>query len=307
MARPKKPMPWIPLDVAKWLNGSTREELNHDERAIWIDMLCLAARYRGLIGANPDDELSYSLSRLAGILYAKEELVERTIDKCIKVGKLERLDSGILKVIKWDEYQLSDGYRRKLEAETAPIGTETAPNERKPAPYNKKENKKENKNKKDIKDIAEPKTGSASSQRTSSVSTASNGRKEASKGGDTPNSPSTPPSKASKRKPYHEWTDEEIIKANPIDQCQAVWDRGYFRLTGHAPVRDYAKDGRLFKLMLTAGWDVQKWVRQFLIHVTEKDEELGGYTVGVLKAWVTRQDARKTRDKREESERRSHA
>lgn len=151
MPRPRKPMPWIPLDVAKWLDGSTREELDHDERAIWIDMLCLAARHRGLIGANPDDALPYSLSRLAGILYAEEELVKRTIDKCIRIGKLERLDSGLLKVIKWDKYQLSDSYRRSLQAETADDKRKPMTHKRFPSNDSKKEkdNKKENKKEKE--------------------------------------------------------------------------------------------------------------------------------------------------------------
>lgn len=111
---------------------------------------------------------------------------------------------------------------------------------------------------------------------------------------------------SSPRKPYHLWTNEEIAEADPITQCQVLWNRCYFRLTKHEPVRDYAKDGRLFKLMLKGGWNVLEQMKNFFRQVTEKDEELGGYTVGVFKAWVARIDAGAVRERREERERRRH-
>jgi len=106
------------------------------------------------------------------------------------------------------------------------------------------------------------------------------------------------------RKPYHEWTDEEIGDVKTVDQCQAKWDRSYFKFTGHIPVRDYGRDGGLFKKMLKAEWDIPNWIPRFFKWVSEKDEELGGYTVGVFKAWVTRTDAEEVRLRREERKRR---
>lgn len=108
--------PWIPLHTNKWLNGSTREELQHDERAIFADFLCLASQNGGYIGANVEDGFPYSNKRLSDILAAPLELIERTLQRCLDTNKIERLENGILKIIKWEEYQLSDRWIRKLNS-----------------------------------------------------------------------------------------------------------------------------------------------------------------------------------------------
>lgn len=108
--------PWIPLYTNKWLNGSTRDELRHDERAIFADLLCLASQNGGYIGANVEDGFPYSNKRLSDILAAPLKLIERTLQRCLDTNKIERLENGILKIIKWEEYQLSDRWIRKLNS-----------------------------------------------------------------------------------------------------------------------------------------------------------------------------------------------
>jgi len=102
---------WLPLWRNKWLMGSTRWELDPGERSVFIDFLCLAAADDGFIRANP--LTPYPIAYLAATLQAPAELISRTIEKCIEVGKVVRLENGILYIANWKDYQLDP--RRKRE------------------------------------------------------------------------------------------------------------------------------------------------------------------------------------------------
>ena len=102
---------WFPMWRNKWLQGSTRFELDPDERSVFVDFLCLGAADDGFIRANPTTP--YPIKYLAVILQVPEELLVRTIEKCIALGKLKRFDDGILYVLSWADYQLDP--RRKRE------------------------------------------------------------------------------------------------------------------------------------------------------------------------------------------------
>jgi len=103
---------WIPLWVEKWLWGSTRLELEHDERAIWIDLLVIASKDDGFIRAN--ENIPYLDLQLAGLLCCDIDLLKRTIEKCIKYKKIEVLKNGTFRIINWDAYQLTDRHKRRL-------------------------------------------------------------------------------------------------------------------------------------------------------------------------------------------------
>jgi len=113
---------WIPLWVEKWLWGSTRLELEHDERAIWIDLLVIASKDDGFIRANED--IPYLDLQLAGLLCCDVDLLKRTIEKCIKYKKIEILKNGTFRIINWDAYQLTDRHKRRLMSDKADIMTE---------------------------------------------------------------------------------------------------------------------------------------------------------------------------------------
>jgi hypothetical protein len=113
MGQMKKPLKWLPLDVDSWLFGSTRLELTHAQRAIFTDLLALAAKDSGFIRAN--EITSYPVEQLAGLLRADVELVASTIERCIETGKLVRFSIGTLKVTNWERYQLSRQYRWQVE------------------------------------------------------------------------------------------------------------------------------------------------------------------------------------------------
>jgi len=111
----KKPLAWFPLYVDNWLLGSTRLEMTHEQRALWLDLLALSAKDQGYIRANED--VPYPVEQLAGFLMAPVGVLAATIEVCLDKGKLERLPNGTLHVTSWDRYKLTRQYRGRLERE----------------------------------------------------------------------------------------------------------------------------------------------------------------------------------------------
>ena len=70
-------MQWIPLWVDKWIFGTTRIELEPDERSVWIDLMAVAAKDHGYIRANVG--VPYPSHQLAGLLCITEELLLRAV------------------------------------------------------------------------------------------------------------------------------------------------------------------------------------------------------------------------------------
>lgn len=108
---------WLPLWREKWLWGSTRQELEPAERSVFIDLMLLACGDDGLVQAN--DEIGYPPDRLAGMLICDEATIKSTISKCVRYGKIERLDNHRLRIINWDEYRLSIAYKKAVMAEAS--------------------------------------------------------------------------------------------------------------------------------------------------------------------------------------------
>lgn len=104
---------WIPLWVDKWLFGSTRIELKPDERSVWVDLMALAAKDNGYIRANP--VTPYPIRQLAGLLNISEELLLRALKRFLETEKLlENEIPGIYYLLKWDEFALSDDYKKRI-------------------------------------------------------------------------------------------------------------------------------------------------------------------------------------------------
>jgi hypothetical protein len=102
---------WIPFWVDKWIFGSTRLELEPDERSVWLDLLALASKNEGYIRAN--EETPYPETQLAGLLVISIELLQRTINKCIQNNKLTILENGTLFITNWGKYSLSERHKRQ--------------------------------------------------------------------------------------------------------------------------------------------------------------------------------------------------
>jgi hypothetical protein len=108
-------MDWFPMWIDKWIFGSTRIELKPDERSVYVDLLALASKDHGFIRANVG--IAYPIIQLAGLLCISEELLLRTINKCLdlKIGKLlECPNGGGYFMPSWGEYQLSDRHKRRF-------------------------------------------------------------------------------------------------------------------------------------------------------------------------------------------------
>ena len=104
-------MPWIKLWTEEWLDGSVRETLSMQERAIWIDLLTLAgrSRQRGLIQSG--ENVPYSHKYLAERFQVPIELLEVTLQKCIKQKRISEDGNGI-RILNWKKYQ-SEFKKRK--------------------------------------------------------------------------------------------------------------------------------------------------------------------------------------------------
>jgi len=108
----KKADDWYPFYIDKYLFGSTRLELAPDERSVWVDLLTLSKKDDGFIRAN--EGVPYLKTQLCGMLVISEELFDRTIEKCLKYGKLKNLPDGSFFVISTEKYQLSDRHKRRV-------------------------------------------------------------------------------------------------------------------------------------------------------------------------------------------------
>lgn len=118
-------MDWIPLWVDKWIFGSTRIELQPDERSVWVDLMALAGKDNGFIRANP--QTPYPPPQLAGLLCITEELLQRTIQRCIETGKIKECDnSSGYYILNWAEYQLSDRHKRRFTSNIGRMSEEAA-------------------------------------------------------------------------------------------------------------------------------------------------------------------------------------
>ncbi len=107
--------PWIPLWIDKWLFGSTRHELQPDERGVWVDLMALSAKDNGFIRAN--EGLPYPNEQLAGMLCIHVELLLRTVERCKQVGKLVEQEDRTFYLPSWDEYKLSSRHQRRFKKE----------------------------------------------------------------------------------------------------------------------------------------------------------------------------------------------
>lgn len=129
-------MLWIPLWIDKWIFGSTRIELQPDERSVWTDFMALASKDNGYIRANP--ETDYPPQQLAGLLCISEELLNRSIQRFIETKKISKSENGAgYYILNWATYQLSERHKRRffsniiekdsMSLKTATMTSKTAP------------------------------------------------------------------------------------------------------------------------------------------------------------------------------------
>jgi hypothetical protein len=118
----KKPLTWVPWYVDSWIFGSSRIELTRAQRSDFLDLVLLAGKDDGYIRAN--QTTPYPLAQLAGLLCINSDDLEETIRRCIEVGKIEKRENGVLYIVNWEAYKLTDRWRRKLEERDSSLAEE---------------------------------------------------------------------------------------------------------------------------------------------------------------------------------------
>lgn len=95
---------WIKLWVRESLTGTIRFDFTPAERGVWYDLLALAGncRLEGVIAAGAGSP--YPHSWIAGTLNIPLELLEATLTKCEKSGRVKENTDGI-HILSWARYQ----------------------------------------------------------------------------------------------------------------------------------------------------------------------------------------------------------
>ncbi len=103
MSGGKKAEVWLRLWPEKFLWGTMKPELEVEERAVWIDLLCLAAMFMGKV------DITYTKA-LAGRLLIPQELLERSLKKFEKTKRIKitvdkKEEKTFAEISKWNIYQ----------------------------------------------------------------------------------------------------------------------------------------------------------------------------------------------------------
>lgn len=104
MAKAKRLRTWIKIYPQQCLQGSIRWQLSAAERGVWYDLLNLAALQPtpGIIADS--DGRAVPDWFIAQLLNISVDLLEQTLEKCEKEGRIERDDTGI-RIVNWNAYQ----------------------------------------------------------------------------------------------------------------------------------------------------------------------------------------------------------
>ena len=95
---------WIKLHITGMLHGSVRWQLSAEERATWVDLLCLAGECSKEGKICDNDGRPYPLDFVANQLNIPIVLLTGTIEKCKKEGRITD-KSGLLSITNWKLYQ----------------------------------------------------------------------------------------------------------------------------------------------------------------------------------------------------------
>ncbi len=140
---------WIPFWIDKWIFGSMRIEFTLEERAIWVDLLALAAKDDGFIRAN--EITPYPIQQLSGMLIIPENILKSAIEKFVKKGKIIRDKNGVLYIATWEKYRFTDRYKRMLRHDISEKSEDTSEKkETRREEKRREEKRKEEKKKKSV-------------------------------------------------------------------------------------------------------------------------------------------------------------
>ncbi len=125
---------WIKLWPDEWLNGTLRFTLDHKQRAVWADVLCLAGRSRipGVICAGEEGGrlVGYPIEHLAGItLLSPEELSEiLALFEAQRRVTVEREHGRlIIRLPNWTKYQTEYTRQARYKAKQKRLRQQATP------------------------------------------------------------------------------------------------------------------------------------------------------------------------------------
>ena len=95
---------WIKLWVDDWLDGSIRKDLNASETGVWADLLAMAGHSRNPGVIQFSRGMPYDHRDLAGRLRRPLPVLESTLRKCKKEGRLHEDEDGI-HIVNFFRYQ----------------------------------------------------------------------------------------------------------------------------------------------------------------------------------------------------------
>jgi len=111
-------MTWVKLHINGWLHGSIRWQLEADERGVWADLIAMAGQCLSGGRICDNDGRPYPRDFIANQLNIPQELLDRTVAKCRREGRLEDRDDMII-LTNWkvyqSEYERQKQYRGKKE------------------------------------------------------------------------------------------------------------------------------------------------------------------------------------------------
>lgn len=118
---------WIKLYPAECIDGSIRYQLEADERGVWYDLLNFSAICRdgGIISDR--DGRPFPHSFIANRLNIPVGLLEKTLKKCEKEGRITEDDSGI-HINNWKYYQSEYDRQKQYRQHAGAIKDETVHN-----------------------------------------------------------------------------------------------------------------------------------------------------------------------------------
>jgi len=95
---------WIKLYPIECMEGSIRYQLDADERGVWYDLIVFSSLCQEAGTIADRDNRPYPHQFIASRLNITEELLERTLDKCKKEGRVSEDDTGV-HITNWKYYQ----------------------------------------------------------------------------------------------------------------------------------------------------------------------------------------------------------
>ena len=109
-------MKWVKLYTSEWIDGSIRIDLTPAERSMWADLLVLAGLSRREGYIERSQGIPFTVQDIASRCVVDISLVNSTIEKCKKEGRITIDEANTIIITNWEKYQfVPDGKSHMAE------------------------------------------------------------------------------------------------------------------------------------------------------------------------------------------------